>query len=165
MPTVALPVRLAERVVAGCRIDAGGSLLAWQGLRPSTADVDSIRRLDDELRHAVSEVAERRGLAPDWLNDHASAFAPVTLDVADCDVLLDHPRLLVLGVPLRDVLLMKLSRSDPADLSDIRAIWPHVSDRFATAVAVVDAFHAAFPHEPDDEHLGAFVAAELAKGG
>lgn len=30
---------------------------------------------------------------------------------------------------------------------------------------VVDAFYAAFPHEPADEHLASFVVTELAKGG
>ena len=31
----------------------GGSLLAWHGLRETTRDVDSIRRIDDDLRDAV----------------------------------------------------------------------------------------------------------------
>lgn len=94
----------------------GGSLLAWYGLRDSTADVDSIRLMDDELRAVALEVAARHGLAVDWLNDHATAFAPATLDIDGCEVLLDRRRLSVLGAPLRDVFLMKLRRSDPADL-------------------------------------------------
>ena len=43
----------AERTI----IVVGGSLLAWHGLRDATEDVDSIRRLDDALRHAVKTVA------------------------------------------------------------------------------------------------------------
>ena len=146
-------------------IMVGGSLLAWNGLRDATEDVDSIRLLDDHLRSAVGRVAVRNKLAVDWLNDHATAFAPATLDIAECDVLLDHPQLRVLGAPLREIFLMKLRRADPADLQDMRSLWPHVSDRFSSAAAVVEAFKAAFPSEPDDEFLGSFVVDELAKGG
>lgn len=104
-------------------------------------------------------------MAVDWLNDHAAAFAPATLDVDACDVLLDLPRLRVLGAPLRDVFIMKLRRSDPADLDDMRSIWPRISDKFATADEIIEAFYAAFPTEASDEHLDTFLVAELAKGG
>lgn len=89
----ALPVVGDRHVV----VVAGGALLAWRGLRGATRDVDSIRRLDDELRVAVEQVAGRHGLAPRWLNDSAAAFVPATFVEEDCDVLLDHPALLVLG--------------------------------------------------------------------
>ena len=146
-------------------IVVGGSLLAWHGLRDATRDVDSIGRIDPELRVAINAVAKRHRLAVDWLNDSATPFGPATLDVAQCDVLIESRRLLVLGAPLRDVFLMKLSRSDVADLADMRSMWPHISDGFVTAGEVVDAFYAAFPHEPADEHLASFVVMELAKGG
>ncbi len=68
-------------------IVVGGSLLAWHDLRDSTLDVDSIRRLDDALRHAVATVAARHGLAADWLNDRAAPWAPATLEVGKCEVL------------------------------------------------------------------------------
>lgn len=64
----ALPVAGDRHVV----IVAGGALLAWRGLREATRDVDSIRRLDDELRAAIEKVARRHGLAPRWLNDSAA---------------------------------------------------------------------------------------------
>ena len=67
----------------------GGSLLAWHGLRDATRDIDSIRRLDVELREAVRRVAARHDLAYDWLNDHSEAFAPFGFDVEACEVLLD----------------------------------------------------------------------------
>lgn len=143
----------------------GGSLLAWHGLRDSTEDVDSIRHLDAGLRRAVRSVAERHGLAVDWLNDHATAFGPNDFDADSCDVLLEHPRLRVLGAPFRDVFLMKLRRSDPQDLNDMRVLWPLVRDGFDSAADVVAAFYDAFPLEMDDEYLADFVVAELAKGG
>lgn len=143
----------------------GGSLLAWHGLREATRDIDSIRRLDVELREAVRRVAARHDLPYDWLNDHAVAFAPFGFEVEECEVLLDTPRLKALGAPFRDVFLMKLRRSDPQDLVDMRALWPYVQHEFASASEVVDAFVAAFPVEPADEYLNSFVVDELAKGG
>lgn len=143
----------------------GGSLLAWRGLRQSTEDVDSVRLLDAPLRAAVARVAERHDLAPDWLNSHATAFAPNTLDLDECDVLIEGGALRVLGAPLHLVFLMKLRRSSAADLQDLRAMWPSVQERFPSARVVVDAFKEAFPAEPDDEYLDQFVVAELAKGG
>ena len=94
-------------------IIGGGSLLAWRGLRLTTEDVDSVRRLDDELRDAVARVAARHGLSERWLNDDAAPFLPATFESERCDVLLDHPRLHVLGASLRDVFLMKMYRADP----------------------------------------------------
>ena len=107
-------------------IVVGGSLLAWHGLRDATEDVDSIRRLDDALRDGVETVAVRHGLTANWLNDHAAPWAPATLDVDVCDVLFVQDRLRVLGLPLRDIFLMKLNRGDPPDLADMRSIWPLV---------------------------------------
>ena len=60
---------------------------------------------------------------------------------------------------------MKLSRALPADLDDMRAMWPHVAEEFTSAADVVAAFEEAFPLEPADEYLAGFVVAELAKGG
>jgi hypothetical protein len=142
----------------------GGSLLAWHDLREATRDVDTIVRLDDELRLAVAVVAARHELSVSWLNDHAAAFRPAVFELERCELLVEHPALLVLGLPLRDVFLMKLRRADPADLNDMRALWPHVSDDFATARHIVAAFYTAFPHEPADEYLAEFVVGELARG-
>ena len=143
----------------------GGSLLAWHGLREATADVDTVQPITGELRNAVALVAARNHLAVGWLNDHAAAWAPATFNVDACDVLIDGPHLLVLGMPLRGVFLMKLSRALPADLDDMRAMWPHVAEEFTSAADVVAAFEEAFPLEPADEYLAGFVVAELAKGG
>lgn len=75
----------------------GGSLLAWHGLRDTTTDVDSTRRLDEELVTAVAEVAAAHDLDPTWLNAGAARFTPATLEIDDCDRLLETPRLRVLG--------------------------------------------------------------------
>ncbi len=146
-------------------IVVGGSLLAWHGLREATRDVDSIRRLDQELRDAVHRVAVRHRLAHNWLNDHAEAFAPFGFDVEACEVMLETRQLKVLGAPFRDVFLMKLRRGSPQDLIDMRVLWPYVEDQFATAAEVITAFFDAFPVEPPDEYLDRLVVGELAKDG
>jgi hypothetical protein len=132
----------------------GGSLLAWHGLRPSTKDVDTSVLIDEELRASVRVVAERHQLAVDWLNDHSVPWHPQTLRNEHCDVLIDRPRLRVLGAPLPSVFLMKLNRSQPQDMLDMITLWPHVAEVFPTARVVTDAFYAAFPGEDSDEFLG-----------
>jgi hypothetical protein len=124
----ALPSSSTQHIV----IVAGGSLLAWMGLRDATEDVDSIQRLDAELRDAVASIATRHGLDTDWLNDRAAPFMPATFDVGRCTVLLEQPRLLALGASLRDVFLMKLYRTQPNDVADMRTIWPHIASEFRT---------------------------------
>jgi hypothetical protein len=100
---------------------AGGSLLAWHGLRESTRDVDSLRPLTAELAKAADEVGATHGLAVGWLNARAAAFIPLTLHVEDCTVLLDHPRLRVLGAPLDQVFLMKLYAARDRDRTGVPA--------------------------------------------
>jgi len=72
----------------------GGSLLALHGLRQSTLDVDTLARIEAELADAVAAVARVHDLAPAWLNDASASFRPQTFVQADCDVLLERPRLL-----------------------------------------------------------------------
>lgn len=136
-------------------IVVGGALLAWHGLREATQDVDSIRRLDDDLRRAVQRVAQVHGLAVDWLNDNAAGFRPFTFVEQDCDVLLDHPRLLVLGAPLDQVFLMKLYRVDVQDYEDLIGLWPRC--HFASAEEAAEQFHKAYPHAPEDPGLVAMI--------
>jgi len=138
-------------------IVVGGSLLAWRGLRASTQDVDSSRRISDEVRLAVRVVAERHQLAADWLNDNSAAWHPQTLDAKDCEILVEYPQLKVLGAPLWSIFLMKLNRSEPQDVVDMIMLWPFVAERFPTAQVATEAFYAAFPLESPDEFLGAQV--------
>lgn len=134
----------------------GGSRLALQGLRDTTADVDSVRRLDAELEAAVRAVAERNGLHPSWLNDRSAPFAPATLRESDCPVLLQSGRLRVLGAPLSQVFLMKLYAARARDYDDLVALWPRIG--FASPEAAADAFRGGFPHAPDDPYLSQFVS-------
>lgn len=144
----------------------GGSLLAWQGLRSTTADVDSVRRLDEDVQAAVRTVGERRGLAPRWLNDRSAMFAPVTLREEDCHLLMELPGLRVLGAPLSQVFLMKLYAGRARDYDDLLALWPRAG--FPTPEDAAAAYAEAYPHAPNDAHLAEFVrdlAAEAEAGG
>lgn len=135
----------------------GGSLLALQGLRQSTLDVDTMERIDEELRDAVVRVALRHDLAPAWLNDSAAAFRPKTFDEGDCEVLLDRDRLLVLAAPLRQVFVMKLfaARVRARDYDDLVTLWPECG--FDSAEQAVELYRAAYPHEALDPHLVEYV--------
>lgn len=136
-------------------IVVGGALLAWHGMRETTLDVDSLRRLDPELRVAVGVVAARHGLRIDWLNDHAAPFAPATFEESECAVLLDHDRLLLLGAPLNQVFLMKLYRLDAQDYEDLVKIWPLCI--FESPDEAADQFREAYPHAPEDPHLAVLI--------
>jgi hypothetical protein len=136
---------------AQCIVVVGGSLLALLGFREGTDDVDSVKRLTVSLQEAVAEVARRHDLAPKWLNDAAVGFYPQTLNEDECTVELDHPRLRVLGVPLRDIFVMKLFASRAVDLEDLSAIWPECG--FASPEEAVERYFAAYPHLERDEYL------------
>jgi hypothetical protein len=131
----------------------GGSLLALHGLRLTTLDVDTVRRIEKELRDAVARVARVHDLAPAWLNDSAAAFRPQTFVEADCEMLLDQARLLVLGAPLRQVFVMKLfaARGRSRDYDDLVALWPECG--FDSAEQAADLYRAAYPHAAEDPHL------------
>lgn len=134
----------------------GGSFMALQRLRGSTADVDTLTHIEASLRAVVEAVAERNDLRPDWLNDRAAGFAPAGLDVAGCETLFEHPHLVVLGPPADFVFLMKLQAARAVDYDDMRALWPRCS--FSGAEEAVASFRLAYPHEEHDPHLVDFVA-------
>jgi Nucleotidyltransferase of unknown function (DUF6036) len=150
-------IELGDEGVRHIIIVVGGSLLAWHDLRDSTVDVDSIRRIAPDLAAAVEVVASRHDLAPQWMNHRSAMFTPQTLDESSCQVLLDTPRLLVLGLPLRDAFVMKLfaSRTRSRDYEDLVSLWPHSG--FASARDAVEAMYEAYPATPDDPHLESFV--------
>lgn len=143
--------------------EARGSLGRTCAIRPQ--DIDSIRKLDDELRRAAAAVAERHALGRSWLNDNATAFAPVTFREDTCDVLLEHPSLRVLGIPWRDLFLMKMGRLLPSDQADMRTIWPYVVNEFPTAASAVDAYYEAYPDVPPDEYVADELLSLLERGG
>jgi hypothetical protein len=145
-----------EQVVV---IIVGGAQLALNGLRDATRDVDTIRSVGGRLEAAVAKVAERHDLAPKWLNDRSRPFLPVTFNVEDCEILLDDPRLLVLGAPLDQIFLMKVHAGRAADATDLEALWPRCS--FGTPAAAAAAYWAAYPDDHPDPHLADWIASVI----
>lgn len=90
-------------------------------------------------------------------------FLLATFDEAASEVLFEHPRLRVVGVPMRDLFVMKLYRAHPNDVADMATIWSRTG--FKTGREVVDAYFAAFPHAPKDPHLDSFVVEIAAQAG
>lgn len=135
----------------------GGALLALLGLRESTLDIDVISPLDENLRQAITAVASRHGLPQNWLNDNARAFVPQREGNVGDLVLIDRPGLTVLGLPLRDIFLMKLARASASDRADLKLLWPLVAPQFIGVDDLVQEFYRVFPLEPVDEFLGSFI--------
>jgi hypothetical protein len=50
---------------------------------------------------------------------------------------------------------MKLYRGSPQDHEDLIALWPRCT--FSKPEAAAAAFHAAFPHAPEDDHLASYI--------
>lgn len=137
-------------------IIVGGALLAWRRLRDTTRDVDTVERLDHDLKEAVARVAQRHDLAPAWLNDSAAGHLPATFQLDECDILWEHPKLVVLGIPMDQLFLMKLAASRAADTDDLEAIWPRCT--FGSPESAAQAFYEAYPHEEHDPFLAAHIS-------
>ncbi len=130
----------------------GGAQMTVHGLRPSTRDLDSVRRLDAELVQAAQRVAQRRSLRQNWLNAGPLSWRPATLRDEDCEVVFEHPRLRVLGAPLREVFLMKLISTRTRDSADVPVLWPYSG--FGTPEEAVQHLYAhAYPAETPDPYL------------
>jgi hypothetical protein len=145
-----------------CIVVVGGSLLAVLGFREATTDVDSITPLPPSLQAAVAEVATRHDLPPRWLNDSAVQFLPSTFDKVECSVVIDHPRLKVLGAPLQQVFVMKLYAARVVDVADLTAIWSECG--FDSPEEAAASFQSAYPHLEPDEYLADFIREIASRG-
>lgn len=137
----------------------GGALLALHGVRDATRDVDTVWPVGEGLAAAVERVARNHDLGPKWLNDRSRSFLPATFDLAECEVLLDHPRLVVFGAPLDQVFLMKVHAGRAVDAADIEALWPRCS--FGSPETAAAAYRAAYPHEAFDPHIAEWIASVI----
>jgi hypothetical protein len=137
-------------------IVVGGSFLVLQDIRATgTRDVDSIKRLTHAVVEAVKSVADQNDLKIDWLNDRAAQFTPVGFDESECEVLFDHPALLVLGPAAECVFLMKLHAHRVQDYEDMIGLWPRCN--FGSSEEVVEQYEAAYPHEEKDPYFADYV--------
>jgi hypothetical protein len=138
-----------------CIVVVGGSLLAILGFREATTDVDSVTRLESSFQAAVAEVATRHDLPTRWVNDSAAMYLPRTFSEEDCSVVIDHPRLKVLGPPLQQIFVMKLFAARAVDTADLAIIWNECG--FDSPEQAADLFHCAYPHLEHDEYLADYI--------
>ncbi len=151
-----LAVELDQRNTTAEVVMFGGSWMLWHAQRAATRDVDSARRFANDLREAVAEVGARHDLSPRWLNDAAAAFWPAGASYDDCQVVYEHPALVVRTPPAEVIFVMKLYRADPQDREDLVTLWNHCE--FPDPDAAARAFEAGYPHAPEDQHLGNYIA-------
>jgi Nucleotidyltransferase of unknown function (DUF6036) len=146
----------AEGNPQGVLVVVGGSYLALHGLRDSTADVDTVTKIEENIRKAVETVAAQRDLRLNWLNDKAVAHKPQGLTIEMCEVLYERPSLLVLGPPYEYVFLMKLFAQRAPDYQDMVALWPRCA--FSSAEEAIERYWVAYPQAQEDPHLVEYVS-------
>lgn len=136
----ALDDQLRSRGIRANLFIVGGAAMAVAyDARRSTADVDAIFTPSSEVRQAARIVADRLGLAEDWLNDGAKAFMPG--EDPNRIIVFEGDWLQVAAASPRYLLAMKLlaSRAE-RDQDDIRELYRLCG--FTTAaqgLALVDA--------------------------
>jgi len=112
---------LADNQRTGSILLVGGAVMILMvGNRNSTRDIDaSFEQEAQAIRAAVTDIAYREGLPPDWLNDGAKGFLyktpPVTLWKS-------FPGLDVYMPSLDYLLAMKIVAGRQRDIADARAL-------------------------------------------
>lgn len=133
----ALGVALDRRGVTGELYVVGGAAIALAyDSRRSTRDVDAVFEPKTVVYEAASEVADRLGLTPGWLNDAVKGFlagqdpdgAPV-LEVAGLRCLVASPRMLLA--------LKVLAHRVGADEDDVRLLAQELGLDSSQAVLAV----------------------------
>jgi hypothetical protein len=127
------------------------------GTRNERRPVTSIRLAASTPTSAPPSIeSERHDLRQGWLNDAAAAFWPSGAGYGDCEVVYEHAALVVRTPGPEVIFVMKLYRADPQDREDLIRLWPLCS--FTGPEEAVDAFTGAYPHAPEDEYLGSYIA-------
>lgn len=116
---------LVERRVEATVYVVGGAAMALQfDARRVTRDVGAaIRSERVDLDEAVALVAERNGLAPDWLNSSASAVLPNEPDGEATEITL--PGLRVTVASPEHLIALKLRALRDRDVDDLETLFRH----------------------------------------
>ena len=110
-----------ELVLAGAGpvhlVAVGGAAMTRRRASRMTGDIDIVSEgMSPAVRRACEQVALRRGLAPDWINDGAKGMA-VALEI-EPERLFTGERLIVESAGPRYLLAMKLVAGREADVED-----------------------------------------------
>ena len=113
---------LTNREVRGEMLIVGGAAMALvYSERRSTADLDAVFEPKAVMYEAAAEIAVRRGLDVDWLNDAVKAYVPGP--DRNALVFFDRPGLVVRIASVRFLLAMKLLASRvERDEDDVRVL-------------------------------------------
>ena len=120
-------------VIGEVGICGGAVMCLVFNARESTKDVDGVFRPTSEIREASVKVAQRVGVAEDWLNDAAKGYfltQPPTVDV------LDLSNLRVWAPTAQYMLAMKCisARFDTHDADDVKFLITHLDVKKADEV-------------------------------
>lgn len=122
----ALAEELDSQGVSAQMYVVGGAAIALAfDERRSTRDIDAVFEPKAVVYEAAARLAERSGLAPDWLNDAVKGFL-VGEDVGAAPIL-QRPGLSVLTASPRTLLAMKVLAHRPGeDDEDVRLLATHL---------------------------------------
>lgn len=134
----------------------GGAAMAMVfDSRRTTRDVDAtFRGESDALREAASQVAQRHGLAPSWINANAAMFMSTEPDEAASEVTLPGLRITVASP--EHLIAMKLRALRARDMDDLETLFRYLGlTDPAQAVEIHDRFfgESAIGYMPADEAL------------
>ncbi|MGI8627075.1 MAG: DUF6011 domain-containing protein [Geodermatophilaceae bacterium] len=122
----------------------GGAAMAFAyNTRRSTRDVDTVFEPKAAVYDAATAVANRRGIAPDWLNDAANSYLPGPDPDPDKRQTLDRPGLTVDVASPKYLLAMKLLAARDTDIEDIQILYAACG--YTTAAQGLDLLEATYP--------------------
>jgi len=114
---------LVDRSVPARLTVYGGAAMALVHYeRAATGDVDASFFPADEVATVAVDVAARRGLASDWLNNAATGFLPPVPDVYETPVIFERGGVVVAAGSAPLLLAMKLRASRPGRDGDDIAV-------------------------------------------
>lgn len=116
----------------------GGAALALRWDDRATHDVDAVEELPKRTLTAISEVASRNGLRPDWLNHAASLFRPNGLQT---EPVYEGERFSVVAATRPYLLAMKAYAARAGDIADIEQLMSELGvDSSELLPLVVEAY-------------------------
>lgn len=114
----ALNDKLVEKGVSANMVVAGGAVMTTTyGSRFTTQDIDAVFEPTEEIRQAVGEIAEERGVDDNWLNDGVKGF--INPDTMDTEDMYSFSNLTVKQMDARSMLCLKLTSARAVDEKDL----------------------------------------------